>query len=457
MLLKNTEDLIVSLSSGLEKSAVALIRFSGKDCVKTVNFFLNPKVEKSKIVPGQIKKVKIISEEGELIDNALGVFYISPKSYTGQDMLELFCHGSPYIIKKTLSLAHKYGARQALPGEFTFRAYINGKLNLSQAEAVNDLINSETEKQHKAAISQLKGDLSEKIKSYREKIISLLAELEVRIDDTYEEVSDLDKKSYLARLEELKQDISRSASSFEKGNLIKKGVNTVICGLPNCGKSSLLNRLAGYERAIVSPIAGTTRDVVEETAEIAGYKFSFSDTAGLNKNAKDEVEKEGIKRSEKAVKKADIVIFVRDLSQKESKEEKEAFEFVTALKSDTAKLIEAFSKSDLPKAREPKTGFPVFSSLTGEGIERLKDILADFCADGNFSYSSAVTSLRHYESLSEALCAVEKAYENAFKNGPMEITAENLRQSLSSIGEIAGETVPEDILAEIFSNFCVGK
>lgn len=457
MPVKNGKDTIVSLSSGLEKSAVALVRLSGEKCFETASLFLKPE-EKLKSPPaGVLLRLDAVGDDGKLLDKVLAAAYLSPKSYTGEDMLEIFCHGSPYIVRKIISMAIKSGARQAMPGEFTFRAYINGKIDLMEAEAVNDLINSETAREHSAAISQLKGELGDRIKKFKEKIVALLAEMEVRIDDTYEETPALDTKSFSASLSSLREEIYSMAGSFEKGRLVRNGIHAVICGLPNCGKSSLLNRLAGYSRAIVSPVAGTTRDTIEEKAEIAGFKFIFTDTAGLNRTS-DPVEKEGVKRSEKAITKADLILFLKDSSISETEAEKEAFLRVKSLKREKTPLLEIFSKSDMPQKRRPDAGGISISSLTGKGMPELIKSLEAFCLQVPAASGSIITSARHFTSLSAAARDIQEA-EKILSTGAerYELLAETLRLALSDLSDIAGETHAEDVLDKIFSDFCVGK
>ncbi|GAB4028662.1 MAG: tRNA uridine-5-carboxymethylaminomethyl(34) synthesis GTPase MnmE [Elusimicrobiota bacterium] len=457
MPVKNGKDTIVSLSSGLEKSAVALIRLSGEKCFATASLFLKPAEKLKSPTAGVLLRLEAVDDAGELLDRVLAVSYLSPKSYTGEDMLEIFCHGSPYIVRNIISTAIKSGARQAMPGEFTFRAYLNGKMDLMEAEAVNDLINSETTREHSAAISQLKGELGGKIKDLKSKLVGLLAEMEVRIDDTYEETPPLDIKSFSDSLSALREEISSMARSFEKGRFVKNGVNTVICGLPNCGKSSLLNRLAGYNRAIVSPLAGTTRDTIEEKAEIAGFKFIFTDTAGLTE-ASDPVEKEGVKRSEKAIEKADLILFLKDSSTPETKTEKDAFLRVKSLKREKTPLLEIFSKSDLTQARKPGNGQIALSSLTGKGMPELMKSLEAFCLQVPAASGSIITSARHFTALSAAARDLQEA-EKIVSSGAQryELLAEAMRLALSDLADVAGETQAEDVLDRIFSEFCVGK
>ncbi len=455
---KNEKDTIVSLSSGLEKSAIALVRLSGKDCFSIGTTFLAPPEKLNSMEAGKIVRLSAVNTDGSLLDKVLCVAYFAPKSYTGENMLEIFCHGSNYIIRNIISLCIKAGARQAKAGEFTLRAYLNGKMDLLEAEAINDLINSETSAQHMAAISQLKGDLKDKIYSIKKGIISLLSEIEVRIDDSYEEIPDLDKKSFFKRLLDVKNEISEMATSFEKGKFIRYGINVVICGLPNCGKSSFLNAIAGYDRAIVSPTAGTTRDTLEESLEIGGFRFIFTDTAGLNTNSSDPLEIEGIKRTQKAISKANLILFLKDSSTEEIQEEKEAFLKVKENKNQNAIILTLLSKSDLKQKRKPNKGEIKFSAFTKEGIDDIKKSLESFCLSMPSSSSAIITSIRHFNCLSMAENSLAETMKIVETEGwKYEILAETLREALKSLEYIAGETNPEEILDEIFSNFCVGK
>lgn len=455
---KNENDTIVSLSSGLEKSAIALIRLCGPECFSIASRFLRPAEKLNSLKPEKIFRFSAVNTDGSLLDKVLCVAYFAPKSYTGEDMLEIFCHGSNYIIRNIISLCIKAGARQAKPGEFTMRAYLNGKMDLIEAEAINDLINSETSAQHMAAISQLRGDLKEKINHIKKGIISLLSQIEVRIDDSYEEIPNLDKKDFLKNLSDVKNEISQMASSFEKGKFIKHGINVVICGLPNCGKSSFLNAIAGYDRAIVSPTAGTTRDTLEENIEIGGFRFIFTDTAGLNTNSSDPLEIEGIKRTQKAISKANLILFLKDYSTQDSVEEKEAFLKVKENKNQNAPILILLSKSDLKPKRKALKGEIKFSAFTKEGIDDIKKHLESFCLSMPSSSSAIITSIRHFNCLSMAANSLAETMKIIEKQDwKYEILAETLREALKSLEDIAGETNPEEILDEIFSNFCVGK
>jgi tRNA modification GTPase len=453
------KDTIISISSGFNKSAIAIIRMSGDDCFEIASKFIKPTKSFKNIKPDSALKLSVYDENDELIDRVIAIPYIEPKSYTGENMLEIFCHGSTYIVKKIINTAIKYSARQAYNGEFSFRAFLNGKIDLSQAEAINDLINSETKKQHEIAIRQLSGNIKSKINSIKENLIELLSEIEVRIDDNYEEMEKLDYDKFQKKLSNIINECEKFAKSFESGKYLKSGVKIAITGLPNSGKSSLLNTLVGYNRAIVSKKPGTTRDTIEETMEINGYKVIINDTAGINLASEDEIEKEGIERSRDAIKKADIIIFLIDISQKADMEnEKIEREIIENKRSDST-LIKVFSKSDLkPKIEIPDNSLKI-SSLTNENIDRLKEIIISNIESKNFDSGEILTSIRHYKCLNESLVYLNETKKIICSNQKeeIELIAENLRSALNSLVDIVGETTSEDILHKIFSDFCVGK
>jgi tRNA modification GTPase len=453
------KDTIISISSGFNKSAIAIIRMSGDDCFEIASKFIKPTKSFKNIKPDSALKLSVYDENDELIDRVIAIPYIEPKSYTGENMLEIFCHGSTYIVKKIINTAIKYSARQAYNGEFSFRAFLNGKIDLSQAEAINDLINSETKKQHEIAIRQLSGNIKSKINSIKENLIELLSEIEVRIDDNYEEMEKLDYDKFQKKLSNIINECEKFAKSFESGKYLKSGVKIAITGLPNSGKSSLLNTLVGYNRAIVSQKPGTTRDTIEETMEINGYKVIINDTAGINLASEDEIEKEGIERSRDAIKKADIIIFLIDISQKADMEnEKIEREIIENKRSDST-LIKVFSKSDLkPKIEIPDNSLKI-SSLTNENIDRLKEIIISNIESKNFDSGEILTSIRHYKCLNESLVYLNETKKIICSNQKeeIELIAENLRSALNSLVDIVGETTSEDILHKIFSDFCVGK
>ena len=448
-------DTIIAPATGPD-GAIGIIRGSGKNifeiCKKIfvpINAFENP-------TPNTAHLLKIIDENNNIIDKAVVLFYISPKSFTGENMVEIFLHNSPFIIKKTLHLFVKNGARIASNGEFSFRAYINGKIDLIQAEAINELIKSETEKQHRIAINHLEGRLSSKLNLIRSKIIELLAEIEVRIDDSYEETENLDQKIYLEKINNIINEIANLRDTYHNARFIKNGIKVSIVGLPNSGKSSLLNRILGYERAITSEIPGTTRDTIEESIIINGIKFIFTDTAGIREKTDDIIEEEGIKRTIDSIKKSDVIIFLKDISNDKTANEEIIYKKIIDNKKTNSILFEVYSKSDLKPQRKIDENILKISSKTGQNIDKLILRLAKIKEDiFDNIYDEIIVSERHYKCLDE--CIKELSEIKKLNINEYEIIAEHIRGSLSSLEEIIGKTTPDDVLKTIFSNFCVGK
>ncbi|MCK5582780.1 MAG: tRNA uridine-5-carboxymethylaminomethyl(34) synthesis GTPase MnmE, partial [Elusimicrobiales bacterium] len=384
----------------------------------------------------------------------------APKSYTGDNTVEIFCHGSPFIIRTILALAIKNGAKEAAPGEFTMRAFMNGKMDLTQAEAVNDLIHSESSSSHSSAISHLRGEISVQIKNIKSGILNLLSAIEVRLDDSEEEIAEIDFNEFLRKTKKITLPLKTLADSFEKGRFIKNGFKTSIIGIPNSGKSSLLNALLGYNRAIVTKISGTTTDTIEEKINFSGISFIFTDTAGIKTNTKNPIEKEGILRAIDFIKTSDILIWVMDYSKKPCANEKEvARQIKKYLDDKKTQLIKVFNKSDLKHARPPEKGVLSISCKTNSGIDKLKKLIVKRQETIFSGQSSAiVTSMRHYQALNNCLTEMklfQKMIEN--KNFHLELAAEHLKSALNELSDILGETNSQELLSNIFSKFCVGK
>lgn len=447
-----TNDTIVTIASG-PVGAIGIIRLSGSDAFKIASSFLSPnKCFQNPAASYYFLKI-IDTKNHKVIDKAIILTYLSPKSYTGENMVEIFCHNSPYIVKKTLELAINAGARQAREGEFTFRAYINGKIDLTQAEAINHLIKAETEKQHEIAIKQAEGSLSRKVFEIKKHLIDLLSEIEVRIDDSYEEAEELNIKNFNNNLEDIITSIKKLKETYHKSSFIRDGIKICICGAPNSGKSTLLNTLSGYERVITSPIPGTTRDVIEVSIDIHGFKTIFYDTAGIRKT-NDPIEKEGIKKTLNTIASSDIIILLRDPNQNEA-DYHEIKDKVIGQKREDALLIEVITKSDTIKERRFKN-FIYISSITGENIDLLtkkiteiKEKVSDDTCD------EIIVSERHYQCLLKAYNELEKIKKIPILN--YELISEQIRIALNEIEAIAGKTLGEDILQNIFSKFCIGK
>ena len=460
MLLPDTTQTIVAPASAPGSGAIAVVRLSGPEAFRTAAAFLKP----SSVVKNLKNRFSYLlraEENGRLLDKAIVVFYRGPESYTGEDMVEISCHGSPYIVSRLLSLSIAGGAREARPGEFTLRAFINGKLDLAQAEAVNDLIISEGETAHRAAITQVEGGISKRIKELRGALITMLGELEVRLDDSYNELGELDIKAFTKRTAAIAGKIKALADSFKNGRYLKHGIRVTIAGAPNSGKSSLLNRITGSGRAIVSPKAGTTRDTIEAKLTLSGFTVIFTDTAGINPRTTDAIEREGMRRSLKALKAADIILWVQDASKKLSPADRRVGEAIERSSAPGTDLVKVFNKGDLPRARTPRetADGAAISCRTGEGITALKRLLIReekkiFSAES----SSVITSARHYSALLNAHKELAKiGFLGTGRSFPLELAAEHLRGALAALADILGETASEEILADIFKNFCVGK
>ncbi|OGS53157.1 MAG: tRNA uridine-5-carboxymethylaminomethyl(34) synthesis GTPase MnmE [Elusimicrobia bacterium RIFOXYB2_FULL_62_6] len=460
MLIPDTTQTVVAPASAPGSGAIAVVRLSGPAAFAVAKEFLEPRKAFDAPRP-RSAHLLAARENGRLLDRTITLLYPAPGSYTGEDMVEIFCHGSPYIISSLVNLAIKHGAVEARPGEFTFRAFMNGKLDLAQAEAVNDLILSESAAAHRAALTQVEGGVSARIREMKGALVTLLSELEVRLDDSYEETAPLDLPAFRKRTGRLAREIKDLADSFEAGRCLKHGIRAAIAGAPNSGKSSLLNSLAGYGRAIVAPSAGTTRDTIEEKLAIAGFSFIFTDTAGINPRTSDAVEKEGISRTLKALKAADIVLWVQDAARRPGAADRRVREAIAANAQPGTAVIKIFNKSDLPPGRPPSetAGGIKLSCRTGEGVGALKELLGKepgrlLPAEG----SAIITSARHFQALLNAGKELDKL--QALKSGkafPLELAAEHLKGALGELAVILGETAPEEILENIFRNFCVGK
>jgi len=454
MPLVNFSDTVIAPATCEGMGAISVLRISGKSAFAIASKFMHPAKAFQNIKPRQAYMLEI-KDGKKFIDQAVVLFFKAPKSYTGEDMAEIFCHGSPYILRKVISLAISSGARQAEPGEFTLRAFVNGKMDLAQAEAINDLILSENEAAHEAAARQLKGHISSVIRNIRKELIDRLSEIEVRIDDPDEEIEKLEIKKFLRRLATVKEKMVKLAASFEKGRLIKNGIRVSIIGAANSGKSSLFNALLGYNRAIVTHTPGTTTDVIEEKIILGSLPFIFADTAGINSKTADIVEREGIMRAKRIFHKSDILIWVKDISTPFTEADNEIKGLIATLKN--VRIIKVLNKSDLPQKFRSKDWDIVTSCKTGRGIEKIKKVLIEKQEEVFSTRSSAViTSMRHCQSLKNASSEIGHLIDEA-KNGGLDIMAERLRGACAYLGEITGEITSEELLQNIFSKFCVGK
>ena len=440
--------------------AIAVIRISGPQALEILSHIYRPNSSrKSQLLANTIHYGTIQNTTGDIIDDVLVSIFRAPHSYTGEDSVEISCHGSRYIISKVLDLLILNGCRQALPGEYTQRAYLNGKMDLSQAEAVADLIASTNAATHKMAMSQLRGNFSSELGILREQLLKMTSLLELELDfSDHEDLEFADRSELLELAKNIDNKIVRLSQSFEMGNAIKQGVPVAIIGKTNVGKSTLLNRLLHDDKAIVSSIHGTTRDVIEDTTIINGITFRFIDTAGI-RNTTDEIERLGIERTYQKLSEAVIVLWVID----EIPDESEIKEIIkqTAGKS----LIIIQNKVDkFPIVSNSVADYkhPVLaiSAKYGQGIEALEDAIFKAANIPEISENDVIiTSARHYEALTLAHETFLRVIDSLENNLSGDLIAEDLRLVLSQLSEITGKGIitPNEVLGNIFKNFCVGK
>lgn len=456
----NSGDTIVAISTLSGFAGIGIVRLSGPAALCIASKIFHPKSKKKiKELSANTVHLGKITDGKKFVDEVLLTVMKAPKSYTREDIVEISCHGGPVPLKKTLELCVKYGARLADPGEFTKRAYLNGRIDLSQAEAVCDIIKAKTEAALSCAVSQLSGVLSEEINRQKSELVDILATIEAAIDYSEDEIPVIDGEEVLGKIEKIGTALEKMLLTFQTGKIFRDGVRTAIIGKPNVGKSSLLNVLIGQNRAIVTEIPGTTRDIIEETIDISGIPLILTDTAGIRKHSKDIVEKIGIERAQETLETADLVLFVLDSSSKLSPEDFQIAELLVS-----KKVILVLNKSDKPSnigdVSELEISAPVvkISASKNEGLEDLKKIIYNLFITSDITTGDFIlTNVRHKILIEHSLDSLEKAVAS-IKNGlSEEFTAADLRSALNYLGEITGEVPTEEILDRIFSNFCVGK
>ncbi|MFM2082771.1 MAG: tRNA modification GTPase MnmE [Verrucomicrobiota bacterium] len=455
------DDTIAAIATPLGEGGLAVIRISGKDALAVADKCFEP-VGKSSLKPSAATTHTIqfgkILRDGQVIDEVLVSVLRAPRTFTREDTVEITCHGGVLATKLVLDAALASGARAAEPGEFTKRAFLNGRLDLAQAEAVADLIHSRTELALAAANDQLAGKLSQRINQLRDDLMKTMAHVEAHIDFPEEDISPDTKAQLLARLERGVAFMDELLRTANEGQILRRGVRAAIIGRPNVGKSSLLNQLLGHERAIVSPIAGTTRDTIEETANIRGLPVVFIDTAGL-REAGDTIEREGIRRSRESLAKAEFILHVLDASEPlHTEDEKLLAEFADK------KRILVCNKMDLPRKLAEVGGQRSEISVdiccvSGAGLETLKDAIKNLLWSGAVSAESwqIAINARHQNALLRAREATERAAALLRAGASLELPAFELRVAVGAVGEVVGKTTTEDLLDLIFSQFCIGK
>ena len=436
---------------------------SGEKCFDVLEKIFMPKRKQivDEIKGYSIKYGSILDENGNIVDEVLVSYFKSPKSYTTENMCEINSHGGNIIVKKILELCLKNGAELAEPGEFTKRAFLNGRIDLLQAESVIDVINAKSEKEAKTGIQQLEGALSKKIAQIKQEILDVMVNIEVAIDYPEYDVDDVTNNQIEEMLQSVENKLDKLEKSFDNGKIIKEGIKTAIIGRPNVGKSSLLNAILKEDRAIVTEFEGTTRDTIEEFVNINGIPLKLIDTAGI-RQAKDEVEKIGIEKSRKIADSADLVIAIFDSTKELSKEDLEILEIAKNKKTiiilNKIDLKSVINENDVRLTNISKNIIKI-SALNNMGLDNLYDKITSLFElnEINLDNEVVITNVRHKNLISKAIGNVKKAKDATESNMPLDIIAIFIKDILEDLGNITGEIVSEDILNEIFSKFCLGK
>lgn len=456
------EDTIAAISTALGESGIGIIRMSGENSKKILEEIFQPAHKSSsfnnrKLIYGHV----IDKNKNEVIDEALAVYMKAPNTYTREDVVEISCHGSIVSLRKTLELIIKKGARIAEKGEFTKRAFLNGRLDLSQAEAVIDMIKAKTNKGYEAALNQLEGCLSSEIKKIRNQISELISHIIVNIDYPEEDIEEITYEELKNKMERINAEITHMLNTFHAGKIFKEGLSTAIIGKPNVGKSSLMNALLKEARAIVTDIPGTTRDIIEETVNINQIPLKIVDTAGI-RDTEDIVEKIGVEKSKESFNKADLIIFMLNASEELSSEDMEIIKHIK-----NKKAIVLLNKTDLPqkidisevRALLPDKKIICSSIVNNKGVEDLEKEIERIVYSGNIiqEESFLITNMRHATLLEKAKNSITDAIRIIDSRESLDIIEIDIRNAWEALGEIIGETVSEDIIDEIFSRFCLGK
>ncbi len=447
------DDTIVALATPPGIGAIGVIRLGGIRSVEIANDLFPSK--DLLLQASHSLHVGLLKEGDQLLDEVVVSIYRAPGSYTGEDVVEISCHGSPHIQERILQACLSKGARLARAGEFTQRAFLNGKMDLTQAEAVADLIASHSEASRKSALHTMRGGFANELKSLREQLLGFSALIELELDFSQEDVEFADRKKFYALIEDAQQVTDRLIESFRFGNVIRNGVQVAIVGKPNAGKSTLLNTLLNERRAIVSEIAGTTRDTIEEVVMIEGIQFRLIDTAGIRAHTEDQIEHMGMEKSREKIAQADIVLQILDATDVQVEEE---------LSVDERKLLRVLNKTDLFSAEELEKKFAdqdrliFISAKTAGGMETLKKRLVQFVLHGKTqTEGTIVTNVRHYDALMQVRAALADIRTGLDSGLPGDLLSLDIRRSLHYLGEITGEITNEEQLSWIFGRFCVGK
>ena len=451
---------IAAISTAIGNGGIGIIRISGENCFKIIEkIFISKQFDINKIKGYSIRYGFIKdAKTGEKIDEVLVSFFKNPKSYTKEDMCEINSHGGMVVERRILEECIKNGARLAEPGEFTKRAFLNGRIDLSQAESIIDIINSKTDKEARASINQLQGFLSKKIEKIRNKLLEIMADIEVQIDYPEYEIEEVKDKNIGESLKNIKEELASLEKSFDSGKILKEGIKTAIIGRPNAGKSSLLNTILKEERAIVSDIEGTTRDTIEEMININGIPLKIIDTAGIRK-ANDEIEKIGVKKAIEIAKDAELILAIFDSTKELNEEDYEILKLIE--NKNAIILLNKIDKNNNIIENKIKSNKKIIniSTISGEGIENLYKEIENIFNINNLETDQEViiTNIRHKTQISNTLINIDEAIKSIEFNLPIDIISINIKQALEELGKITGQNVSEDIINEIFSRFCLGK
>jgi len=450
-----SDDTIAAIATPLGEGALAVVRMSGPRAIAIADSVFRGRSPLTSAVGYTVHHGLLVDTDGCEVDEMLVTVFRAPHSYTGEDAVELSCHGGAYVGRKVLDVLLTAGARQADPGEFTKRAFLNSKMDLTQAEAVAELIHAGGEAAHRNSLRQLEGSLGRRIRSIKEDLADICALLELELDFSEEGIELVSRSEVMGRISKSLEDVQTLISSFSSGRIISDGVSVALVGPPNAGKSSIFNALLLQDRAIVTPVAGTTRDTIEESYEYGGVVFNVTDTAGL-RESDDPVESEGILRTRGALRESDVVCVVLDAANETSKD----FLHKSADTLQAKKRVVVLNKVDLTPAAEFALVDVRTSAKTGHGIEALKMALLDTIVQEKTILSSdsvVITNRRHFDALAATKLSLARGLECLSSGHPNELVAVDIREAIHSLGEIVGEVTSDDILNRIFGSFCIGK
>ena len=466
---RSAAETVAAIATPVGEGGLAVIRVSGADAIEIAARGFRSNVDLQTVATHTAHVGEFVEDNGTVLDQVVATVFREPSSYTGENVVEISCHGGMLVTERILQALLDHGATQAAPGEFTKRAYLNGKMDLSQAEAVADLIRARSDRSHRSSVQQLRGDLAQRVTTLRNNLVDATGTLELELDFVEEGLEFSDKGLMIKKLKDSIQSIGALLETYKAGKLYRDGVKVVLAGMPNVGKSSILNALLREDRAIVTDLPGTTRDTIEEALSIKGLMFRIVDTAGL-REAVDRVEQEGVRRSKDQISTCDLLVLIIDSSRPVIQEELALSERLVRDLKGQAQAIVVLNKADLAphmngslkKRLAPleSNALVKTSATTGQGIDLLKTTLFDTALGGGLETQDSgitVTNARHYDALRRAAGSLRLALGTLESGASGEFVAVDLRAALNSLGEITGVVTTEDILNDIFSKFCIGK